>query len=137
MPIVVEAKSEADYIAWLDQKKAESAAATASADKTWTMDELMAHGETAYNTNCAACHQVSGEGLPGVFPAIKGGVLSTGDLAAHLEIVLDGKAGTAMQAFGPQLNDADLAAIITYERNAWGNNTGDLVQPSDVKAARK
>ncbi len=136
MPIVVEAKSETDYLAWLDEKKAEKAAAAASAEKTWTMDELMAHGETTYNTYCAACHQVNGEGLPNVFPGLKGSAIAVGDIAKHIEVVVDGVPGTGMQAFGPQLNDADLAAIITYERNAWGNNTGDMVQPSDVKAAR-
>lgn len=137
MPIVVEAKSEADYLAWLDEQKAAKAAAEASADKTWSMDELMAQGETAYNTNCGACHMPTGEGLPGVFPALKDSPIAMGDIARHIEVVLDGVPGTGMQAFGPQLNDADLAAIITYERNAWGNNTGDMVQPSDIKAARK
>lgn len=136
MPIVVEAKSEADYLAWLDEKKAEKAAAAASADKTWTMEELMAHGETAYNTSCAACHQVGGEGLPNVFPGLVGSEIVMGDVAKHIDVVVNGVAGTGMQAFGPQLNDADLAAIITYERNAWGNDTGDMVQPSDIKAAR-
>jgi cytochrome c oxidase subunit 2 len=137
MPIVVEAKSEQDYLAWVHEKKAAMAAVAASADKTWTMDELMAQGEPAYNTNCGACHQANGEGIPNVFPGLKGSAIAIGDIAAHIDIVLHGKAGTAMQAFGPQLSDADLAAIITYERNAWGNNTGDMVQPSDVKSARK
>ena len=136
MPIVVEAKSEEDYLAWLNEKKAEKAAAEASAEKTWTMDELMAQGESAYNTNCAACHQANGEGLPGVFPGLVGGGVAVGDIAKHIDVVINGVAGTGMQAFGPQLNDADLAAIITYERNAWGNNTGDMVQPSDIKSAR-
>ena len=136
MPIVVEAKSEEDYLAWLNEKKAEKAAAAASAEKTWTMDELMAQGEKAYNTNCAACHQANGEGLPGVFPGLVGSGVAVGDIAKHIDVVINGVAGTGMQAFGPQLNDADLAAIITYERNAWGNNTGDMVQPSDVKSAR-
>jgi len=96
----------------------------------------LSKGEGVYKTSCAACHQATGEGLPGAFPALKGGAIATGDLAGHLNIVLNGKAGTAMAAFGEQLNDADLAAVITYERNAWGNNTGDIVQPADVKSAR-
>jgi len=136
MPIVVEAKSEEDYLAWLNEKKSAQAAAAESGNKTWTMDELMAHGEAAYNTSCAACHQVGGEGLPNVFPGLIGSAIVTGDVAKHIDVVINGVAGTGMQAFGPQLNDADLAAIITYERNAWGNNSGDMVQPSDVKAAR-
>ena len=101
------------------------------------MDDLMARGEQVYNTNCVACHQANGEGLAPVFPALKGGVITTGDIAAHIDIVLNGKAGTAMAAWGGQLNDLETAAVITYERNAWGNNTGDVVQPADIKAARK
>jgi cytochrome c oxidase subunit II len=136
MPIVVEAKSKADYLAWLDEKKSVAQVAAASATKTWTEADLLSHGEQVYNTTCAACHQVSGEGLPNVFPAIKGSKIATGPVAQHIDIVLHGKTGTAMQAFGAQMNDADLAAVITYERNSWGNNTGDVVQPSDIKAAR-
>jgi len=136
MPIVLEAKTEADYLVWLNEQKAEKAAADASGDKVWTMDELMAHGETAYNTSCGGCHQAGGEGIANAFPALKDNAIVKGDIAKHIEVVLKGVAGTGMQAFGPQLNDADLAAIITYERNAWGNNTGDMVQPSDIKAAR-
>lgn len=136
MPIVVDVVSEADYATWLTSQKAAAAEAVASGNKTWTMDDLMSHGEAVYNTNCAACHQASGEGIPGAFPALKGSAIATGDIAKHLHIVIEGKTGTAMQAFGAQLNDADLAAVITYERNAWGNNTGDAVQPSDVKSAR-
>ena len=96
----------------------------------------MARGETAYNANCAACHQANGAGIPGVFPAITGGPIATGDVAAHIDIVVNGKAGTAMQAFGEQLSAVDLAAIITYERNGFGNNVGDMVQPADVVAAK-
>lgn len=136
MPIVVVAKNEADYQSWVDEKKNTASAEAASADRDWTMDELMAKGEKAYTTNCAACHQASGEGVPGAFPALKGSAIATGPKAAHLAIVMNGKPGTAMAAFAGQLSDVDLAAIVTYERNAWSNNTGDLVQPSDVKAAR-
>jgi len=138
MPIVVNAVSEDAFKQWVaEQQTAKAAAAAeASADKTWTMDELMARGEEVYNKTCAACHQATGQGVPNVFPALAGSAIATGDRAAHMNIVLNGKAGTAMQAFGPQLNDLELAAVITYERNAWGNNTGDVVQPGDVAAAR-
>ncbi len=136
MPIVVEVKSEEDYLAWVNEKKSAFAAAAASADKTWSMDELMAKGEQVYATTCLACHQANGEGMLNVFPALKGSAIATGDIAKHIDIVLHGKAGTAMQAFGSQLDDVDLAAVITYERNAWGNNTGDSVQPSDIKSAK-
>jgi cytochrome c oxidase subunit II len=136
MPIVVDVRSEEDYAAWVASKKQSAAAAAASANKTWTKDELMEHGKEVYSKSCVACHQAGGEGIPNVFPALKGSAIATGDVSKHLDIVIHGKAGTAMQAFGPQLDDADLAALITYERNAWGNDTGDVVQPVDVKAAR-
>ena len=71
-----------------------------------------------------------------MFPALKGSAIAKGDVAKHIDVVVNGVSGTAMQAFGPQLNDADLAALITYERNAWGNDTGDVVQPAAIKAAR-
>ncbi|MCG8324389.1 MAG: cytochrome c oxidase subunit II [Thiotrichales bacterium] len=136
MPIVLKAVPREEYDAWAEEMKLAAAQAADEANKTFAMEELMSKGEAAYQTSCAACHQANGEGLPGAFPALKGGVIATGDLAGHIDIVLNGKAGTAMAAFGGQLNDADLAAIITYERNAWGNDTGDLVQPADIKAAR-
>lgn len=136
MPIVVIAKEQAEYEQWLAAQKQSASAAAADSNREFTKDELLARGEKVYSANCAACHQANGEGVPGAFPAIKGGPISTGPLAAHLDIVMNGKGGTAMQAFAGQLNDADLAAVITYERNALGNNTGDVVQPADVKAAR-
>ena len=136
MPIVVEVKSEEDYAAWLGVQKAAAAEAAASAEKTWTKDELMAHGEEVYAKNCAACHQATGQGIPNVFPGLIGSPVIKGDVAKHIEVVVKGVPGTAMQAFGGQLNDADLAALVTYERNAWGNDSGDVVQPSDIKASR-
>lgn len=136
MPIVVVAKEQVEYEQWLAGQKQASAAAAADSDREFSKDELMARGEKVYATNCAACHQANGEGVPGAFPALKGGVIATGPVAGHIDLVLNGKSGTAMAAFGAQLNDADLAAVITYERNAWGNDTGDVVQPADVKAAR-
>jgi cytochrome c oxidase subunit 2 len=136
MPIVVEVKSEEDYVAWVDSQKTAAAEVAASANKTWTKDELMAKGESVYATNCAACHQANGAGLPNVFPGLIKSPVVMGDVAKHIDVVINGVSGTAMQAFGAQLNDADLAALVTYERNAWGNNTGDVVQPADIKAAR-
>lgn len=136
MPIVVVAKEEQAWKAWLEERKAALEAELASADREWSKDELLARGEKVYNTNCAACHQANGQGLPGVFPAIAGSPVVTGPLEGHLEVVLHGRPGTAMQAFGPQLSDLDLAAVITYQRNAFGNDTGDVVQPKDIQAAR-
>ena len=136
MPIVVDVVSEDDYVAWVAGQQQLAAAAEASSKKTWTMAELMEHGKTVYATSCLACHQGGGEGILPMFPALKGSAIATGDIAKHIDIVVNGVAGTAMQAFGPQLNDADIAALVTYERNAWGNDTGDVVQPADIKAVR-
>jgi cytochrome c oxidase subunit 2 len=136
MPIVVDVVSEADYAAWIASKKESAAAAVASSNKTWTKDELMEHGKTVYNTNCVACHQANGAGIPNVFPALTGSAVTLGDIAKHIDVVVNGVSGTAMQAFGPQLNDADIAALVTYERNALGNSVGDMAQPSDIKAVR-
>ena len=136
MPIVVEALSKEDYAAWIGGQKTAAAEVAASTEKTWTRDELMVQGEKVYATSCAACHQGNGEGLPGAFPALKGSPIALGDAAKHIDVVLNGVPATAMQAFGGQLNDADLAAVITYERNSWGNDVGDIVQPADIKAAR-
>lgn len=133
MPIVVEVVSDAKYASWVAEQKGAAAAAAASADKTFTMDELMKRGEEVYNASCAACHGATGAGIPGVFPAITGSKIATGDKAAHIDIVVNGKPGTAMQAFGAQLSKADIAAVVTYERNAFGNATGDMIQPSDIK----
>jgi cytochrome c oxidase subunit 2 len=96
----------------------------------------MAKGQEVYNSFCTACHQPNGEGLPGVFPAIAGSPISTGPVSEHVDIVMNGKSSTSMQAFNEQLDDVSLAAVITYERNAFGNNTGDVVQPSEIKAER-
>jgi len=132
MPIVVNVVSENDYNDWVAKQKKMAAASAAGASKTWSKADLMKRGQEVYNTSCAACHQANGQGLPGVFPAIAGGKITTGPVKAHIDIVVKGKAGTAMQAFGAQLNAGDLAAVITFERNAFGNNTGDVVQPSQI-----
>jgi len=136
MPIVLVAKTQEDYDAWVEEQKGAAAAAADASTQTLTMDELMARGETAYNTSCAACHQANGAGIPGVFPAIAGSAIATGDVAKHIDIGVNGVAGTAMQAFGEQLSAVDLAAVITYQRNAFGNDTGDMVQPADITAAK-
>ncbi len=136
MPIVVEAKSKEDYATWVIEQKELAIAVAAAGDREWTKDELMVQGQKVYSTSCASCHGVTGQGIPGAFPGMAGSPIVTGDIKAHIEIVMYGKAGTAMQAYAGQLNDSDLAAIITYERNAFGNNTGDIVQPSTIKSAR-
>ena len=130
MPIVVEVVSKEDYAAWLGEKQEQAAKVKELMAQTFTLDELMERGKAVYARNCLACHGARGEG--GVGTAIAGSAIATGDIGGHLNIGINGVPGTAMQAFGGQLNDVDLAAVITYQRNAFGNNMGDLVQPIDV-----
>ena len=134
MPIVVNAVSQEDFDKWVVAQKQKSAAEASNVNKVWTKDELMAKGKQVY-AQCGACHGPNGEGV-GPFPKLAGSKIATGPVKDHLDIVIKGKPGTAMQAFGPQLSDADIAAVVTYERNAFGNNKGDVVQPAQVKAAR-
>jgi len=133
MPIVVRAVPEAEYTAWLGERAAAAARMRELTEKTFTFDELFAQGEKVYNRTCAACHQPNGQGVPGVFPAIAGSAVATGPLEGHLGMVINGsQTNPAMQAFGAQLPEVDLAAVITYQRNAFGNDMGDTVQPIDI-----
>ncbi len=136
MPVVVVAMNEKDYLAWAAEQKAASGAAAAAADRQWSKQDLMAKGKQVYDTNCAACHQANGQGIPGTFPPIRGSKVATGPLDEHIAVVMNGRPGTAMQAFAGQLDDVSLAAVITYQRNAFGNDTGDVVQPKQIKALR-
>lgn len=136
MPIVVHALSEEKYDEWVSSQLAAAEEVAASADREWAMDELMERGKNVYGTYCVACHQANGEGIAGAFPSLKGTPMVLNDLEGHIDVVLNGVSGTAMQAFATQLNDADLAAVITYERNSWGNDTGDVIQPATIKAVR-
>jgi len=106
-------------------------------NKVWALDALKARGEKVYAANCVACHQASGQGVKGTFPALDGSKIVTGPKEAQIDRVLNGKQGTAMAAFGTQLSDTDIAAAITYTRNSWGNKTGEAVQPAEVKSQRK
>lgn len=134
MPIVVKAVSKDEYATWLQEQKAQ--AASANEVKEMSYDELYALGEKVYNTNCLACHQATGLGMPPVFPALKGSELATKKdrINDHINVVANGKAGTAMAAYKDQLTVAEMAAVVTYERNAWDNNTGDTVTPAQVDA---
>ncbi|MBR9870285.1 MAG: cytochrome c oxidase subunit II [Gammaproteobacteria bacterium] len=132
MPVVVEAVPEEEYLAWVAEQKEAAEAERQLTQKDWTLDELIERGEKAYASACASCHQPNGAGMPPAFPALKGSPIVTGDMVAHIDIVVNGVSGTAMQAFGGQLSEVDLAAVITYERNAWGNNTGEMVTPKEI-----
>jgi cytochrome c oxidase subunit 2 len=136
MPIVVEVKSKDDYAKWVAEQKKKVAAAADDPNKVWDVKDLVAAGEKVFAGNCAACHQANGKGVPGAFPALDGSKIVTGAKAEQIALVLNGKPGTAMVAW-KQLSDADLAAVITYTRNSWGNKTGEAVQPAEIKVARQ
>ncbi len=136
MPIVVVALEQPDYLDWVAEQKAVKDAIGADAQREWSQPELIAKGKEIYNTACAACHQVGGGGIPGAFPSLTGSPVVTGPMTEHLSIVMKGREGTAMQAFAAQLSDVDIAAVMTYQRNALGNSVGDFVQPSQIKAIR-
>ncbi|WP_075186389.1 cytochrome c oxidase subunit II [Teredinibacter haidensis] len=132
MPIVVKAVPQAEYEAWAAKKREAALAIAEAAKQVMTFEQLYAQGEEVYNARCAACHQGNGQGIPGSFPAIAGSAIATGDLGGHLDVVLNGVNGTAMQAFAEQLSPVEGAAVITFQRNAFGNNMGDSVQPIDI-----
>lgn len=157
MPIVVQAVSPDDYDEWLKSQRPNPEAATDN--KTYTLEELKPQGEKVYASRCAMCHQANGLGITGMFPPLVEGVAFTADakLTAplaergfwkdgkivlgtkeeHLKIVMHGIPGTTMQGIGKQLTDLEVAAVITYERNHWGNQTGEVTQPAEVAALRK
>jgi cytochrome c oxidase subunit 2 len=141
MPAVVRVVSQEDYTKWVAEKKKALAAAADDPARPWTLEELKARGEKVYAANCVACHQANGRGTPPAFPPLDGSALVLGPEAKVVDVVLngvvrDGKP-TAMAAFGKQLNDVEIAAVITFARNNWGNRTGEAVQPAAVKALRK
>jgi cytochrome c oxidase subunit 2 len=133
MPVVLRAVSKEEFRTWADGMKQQQAAAAAGVDREWTMAELTERGESVYRSACVSCHQANGQGLPPTFPALSGSPVITGPIENHMDIVINGVPGTPMRAFGQQLNAVDIAAVITYERNALGNSMGDVIQPSQVQ----
>lgn len=140
MPVVVEVRLEAEFDKWIDDqrlaKELSSGQAVADRNKTWTMEELMPIGEQVFLTHCATCHESTGVGQGVTYPALAGGEIPNGPLEVHIDRVMNGRGGTEMQSWAPQLSDRELAAVITYERNAWGNSTADVVQPKTIYATR-
>ncbi len=139
MPIVVVALEKDEYEDWLDNYPDNGAASYP--DGTWaaqaacagsecTKDELMQIGETIYTNNCVSCHMPGGEGIPGTFPAISGSSIVTGDVEGQIDLMLKGKG--MMPAFNQSISDLEFAAVVTYTRNALGNNVGDIVQPAKI-----
>ncbi len=135
MPIHVKVVTQQEYSQWVAAKKAEMQAAADDPNKTWELADLIARGEKVYAANCAACHRADGKGAGPIKP-LDGSAIVTGDPAAQIAILLNGAANGAMPAWR-QLSDTEIAAVITYTKNAWSNKTGKLVQPAEIVAARK
>jgi len=135
MPIVVKVVTDDEYTQWAGAKIKEQAAKADDPNKVWTVDELKQRGAQVYAANCVACHQATGKGVPGAFPALDGSVVVTGPKIEQIKVVLNGR--NAMPAW-KMLSDTDIAAAITYTRNNWSNKAQEnIVQPAEVLAARK
>lgn len=143
MPIVVEAVNDEDFNKWVAvQTRAEERytqeEAVAATQKTMTRDELLAFGKQKYEQFCSPCHQPDGRGIPPMYPALRASSVANGHpISRHIDIILNGIAGSAMQPYKDQLTDEEIAAIATYERNAWENNTNDVVQAAEVATQRQ
>jgi cytochrome c oxidase subunit 2 len=133
MPIVVRVVSQEDYAKWVDEKKKEMGSASDDPSKVYAMDEQKDRGAKVYASNCAACHQPNGKGA-GAFPALDGSKMVLGPRAAQYDILINGKG--AMPKWAGVISDGDIAAVMTYTRNAWGNKTGEVIQTQDIVSAR-
>ena len=136
MPIHVKVLSAQDYSAWVDGEKKKMAAKADDPSKVWTQADLMARGEKVYAANCAACHQASGKGAGTIKPIDGAPVALDADKTKMITVLLNGQANGAMPAW-KQLSDTEIAAVITFAKNSWSNKTGQVVQPAEVKTARK
>ena len=136
MPIHVRVLAAQDYAAWVDAEKKKMAAKADDPNKVWTQPELIACGEKVYAANCAACHQPTGKGAGPIKPLDGSPVVLDADKGRQIAVLLNGQNNGAMPAWR-QLSDTEIAAVITYTKNHWSNQTGQAVQPAEVKAARK
>lgn len=139
MPIVVKVVSEQDFAVWSEEQKKLLASAADDPSKEWTSADLSARGAKVYAANCVSCHQGSGKGIVGAFPALDGSKIVMGPKADQIQILLKGRQGTSMASFANQLNDVEIASVITYTRGAWSNASkgqDPLVQPAEIKSAR-
>ena len=135
MPIVVNVKSDADYTKWVEEQKKLMAAKMDDPNKQWTKPELVARGEKVYAATCVACHQATGKGTPPAFPPLDGSKVVQGPKDNQVAVLINGRQGTAMASF-KSLSDVELAAVIAYTRNSWGNKSDDVPMPADIKAAK-
>lgn len=136
MPIVVRAVPQDEYDSWMADKMLAMAEAKPDVERQWAHEELVSVGAKVYQANCMSCHQAEGQGIPGMFPAIAGSDIATGNIDTHIQTVMHGIDGTLMSQFSDALSDSDIAAVITYQRNAFGNVTGDSLQPAHIKSLR-
>jgi len=135
MPIVVKVVEQDEYDAWIINKKEEAFKLAELTEKEWTTAELVERGEGVYTKNCVACHKTNGQGVPGIFPALAGSDIVLNDKPKNIEILMEGVQGAAMQSFANQLSEVDMAAVITYTRQSWGNaekGDGEIVTPKDI-----
>jgi cytochrome c oxidase subunit 2 len=140
MPVVVKVVEKDEYNDWVLAKKEEAIKLAELTEKEWSLAELTERGEGVYQKNCVACHQMNGEGLPPIFPALAGSDIVMFDKNRNVEILMEGVQGAAMQSFANQLSEVDMAAVITYTRQAWGNaenGDGVYVVPSDIVEYKK
>ena len=140
MPVVVKVVEKDEYNEWVLAKKEEAIKLAELTEKEWSLGELTERGEGVYQKNCVACHQMNGEGLPPIFPALAGSDIVMFDKDRNVEILMEGVQGAAMQSFANQLSEVDMAAVITYTRQAWGNaenGDGEYVVPSDIVEYKK
>ena len=140
MPVVVKVVEKDEYNDWVSAKKEEAIKLAELTEKEWSLAELTERGEGVYQKNCVACHQMNGEGLPPIFPALAGSDIVMFDKNRNVEILMEGVQGAAMQSFANQLSEVDMAAVITYTRQAWGNaekGDGEYVVPSDIVEYKK
>jgi cytochrome c oxidase subunit 2 len=132
MPIVLDVLPKAEFRAWIEKQQQGMAQEQTETERLWARDELMEAGEKVYAAQCATCHQADGQGLAPAFPALAGSPVVNGPVDDNIEVVLHGRKDTAMPAWGSMLSASDIAAALTYTRNAFGNDTGDLVQPQTI-----
>ena len=135
MPIHVKVVSAADYTAWVGGEMKKVAAKLDDPGKVWALEDILKRGEKVYGSNCAACHQANGKGAGPIKPLDGSAVVRNADHGVQIQIVLRGVANGAMPSW-KALSDTDLAAVITYTKNAWSNKTGQLVQPAEIVAQR-
>ena len=138
MPIVVRAVSGEEFTQWVAQQVKQSLPDVSAPTGSMSRGDLMTLGKEKYETVCSACHQLDGRGIPPLYPALRGSSVAVGHpISRHIDLILKGVPGSAMQPYAQQLTDEEIAAIVTYERNAWNNNTNDEVQPSEVALVRQ